>query len=167
MVSSADPWVCPGCGFLGHGFEETAQVVSIPFVAPTTIVIYICTCPNCGTSGDFLNCNDDIIDDAYTVLEDQFVRETIDFFKQHGYSKPALDRILSLPQGTLDLCCQGDFPHEAVALFRVLRTYPWILKLAEENFEQGAAEQLLVTASIGVLKRYEHARTPKSKPDPN
>lgn len=167
MTSNDDQWVCPGCGFLGHGFEKIAKVIEIPFVPRTTVDVFVCSCPNCQMGGDFLNRNDDIIEDAYTVLEDQFVRETIEFFKQNGYSKPALDRILSLPQGTLDLCCQGDFPHEAVALFRILRTYPWILRLAEENFKQGAAEQLLVTASIGVLKKYEHTQVPKSKPDPN
>jgi hypothetical protein len=67
-----------------------------------------------------------------------------------GYSVPSVERILDLKPGTLKTDNASGDP-VTLALFDILNAFPWILKVAEEDFNEKEAKYLLLT---NFLKEY-------------
>jgi hypothetical protein len=153
-MTENEKWKCPICGAENSGVETVTQTLTMPYVPKKDVEIFVWTCTSCKQSGDFLNRNDDIIEAALSSMEDVFVKDTIDFLKTRGYSMPSLDRILSLPQGTINSYYFGDFDKEVVALFRILKTFPWMLSVADGNFSPAVSAPLLLKAASDVLGKY-------------
>lgn len=82
------------------------------------------------------------------------VQETLIQLQSMGHSQAEVERILSLPQRSLD--SNQDDP-EVIALMKILNLYPWMLKVAEEGFDENIAKKELYHA-VG-----EHFITEASK----
>jgi len=87
--------------------------------------------------GDFLSRNDPIIESAILNVEKMFVRQTLDLFSEDwGISFVSIQRIFSLPFGTLNRWKAGIFTPEATALLRLIRALPGLIVMAEEGYSR-------------------------------
>lgn len=82
------------------------------------------------------------------------VKEILEGFKEVGVSQAALERIFGLGQGDLS---KEEKP-ETIALMRIIATYPWLINVAENNYEANYARRALVHVAIDtLLDTHEHA----------
>ena len=83
-----------------------------------------------------------------------------------GYSMAAIERALELPQRTISRWkANKELSSIGIALLRIIRTYPWILEVAEKKFDfndawiiyiQNAVNDFISLASYGGFYFSEH-----------
>jgi len=77
--------------------------------------------------------------------KDLSVEELIQILNDAGYSNISIERILELEIGVLDKWINGkeDITCVGLTLLRILSTYPWMLDVAENNFEEDSKINML------------------------
>lgn len=93
-------------------------------------------CNTCGEKGDFTGDGDTkylvALKDAQKALQ----KSLIDDLGKMGFTMAYIERALELPQRTLARWKNGDLSAANLALLRIIRTMPWILNVADHNFNQ-------------------------------
>ena len=137
-MSEADEGIiCVACGSGRVTSSMIDRSIRLPFMDEVVISVHIEECSNCGSSGDFLSRNDPIIESAILNVEKMFVRQTLDLFSEDwGISFVSIQRIFSLPFGTLNRWKAGIFTPEATALLRLIRALPGLIVMAEEGYSR-------------------------------
>jgi hypothetical protein len=105
----------------------------------------------CGESGDFADKNDSLIEAAVERLNSRAVEEIVQFLASVGLTMAYIERALELPQRTIMRWKAGEHSAAAVALLRLLRTYPWLLKVAECGFEKKYSQVVVLEQAANVL----------------
>jgi hypothetical protein len=102
-----------------------------------------------------------------------FIEESLKELNDLGFSTPALERALDLESGSLeksyghrpsydnerrevvdDGLVMKVRPHgepELIALFKILRRFPWMIQVAERNFDTEAAQAYMIEAAGEIL----------------
>ena len=142
---------CPVCGSSDVSSSTATRTIGVPFLGQKMVTIFIDRCSNCGQSGDFLRRNTALIEDAIHSAEQDFVLKTIEWLSHHGISMAYVERALSLPVRTLTRWRDGEFSAAPIALLRFIRTYPWLLKVAESAFEPGVAAREVISSAGEVI----------------
>lgn len=139
MISYCE--TCPVCGQTGIEFVSRKGTDTLPFGEPFEYDEEISTCLNCKESGDFSGANDKKYLEARKMAEAKSIQTMIDVLvNKHGFSHSYLERALELPFGILNTWRNHSYPKNAVALLRILATYPWIVAVADESFSKIIAE---------------------------
>jgi hypothetical protein len=137
----------------------------VPFVGQKIVPIFVDTCAICGQSGDFFRRNTPIIEAAIHSAEKEFVFQTVEWLNNRGISMAYLERALSLPARTVTRWRDGEFSAAPIALLRLVRTYPWLLGVAEGAFDPGiAAKEVVASASDCLASARAPAIGPTSVP---
>lgn len=135
---------CPACGSDTVTTSRREATVPIPFGDPARFEETVNACLACGVEGDFLNQNDAVAAEAVKRAISNSARVIIDQLAARGVSMAHFERALRLPQRTLARWKTGETSHHAVALLRLVRTYPWLLDVADQSFDEGVAVQALI-----------------------
>lgn len=73
------------------------------------------------------------------------------------YTKTAIERILSLPFGSIDRWEKYGYPPEAEALFNILNLFPWMIDIAETGFDPVTADYIhRVNALSQIFQRLKY-----------
>jgi len=85
--------------------------------------------------------------------------ETIDGilleFQSMGVTEAAIERSLDLKQGDIRRACLIDDP-EMVALLKIVRTYPWLLEVAELGYKENSSKRIMLHNAIDIMMNKEH-----------
>ncbi len=135
---------CPACGSESVTTSHRDATISIPFGEPARFEESVNACATCGMEGDFLGQNDTIAAEAVKRAVSESARAIVDQLSSRGVSMAHFERALRLPQRTLARWKTGEVSHHAVALLRLVRTYPWLLEVADHSFDEGVALHTLV-----------------------
>ncbi|MGD9108799.1 MAG: hypothetical protein PVI75_06490 [Gammaproteobacteria bacterium] len=73
----------------------------------------------------------------------KFVEKTIKELSDSGIKMSFFERVFRLPIRTLSRWKSGDFSFASLALLRIVKTYPWILEVAEHKFEENFAKNIV------------------------
>lgn len=139
---------CPACG------SDSVETVSIPesYTAPYGPNVNYCVvehrCLTCDTQGDFLSANDAVIENAIKHSDEESIGRMLSALGERGYSMASIERAFRLPARTLfrwkaEKACSS----AGLALLRVVRTYPWLVGVAESGFDPRIASRDLITAA--------------------
>lgn len=156
---------CPVCGSTDVASAMATDTIDVPFLNSETIAVFQDTCSKCGEVGDFSDRNDAIIEAALERLNSRSVEENLGFLSSLGLTMAYIERALELPQRTLMRWKAGEHSASAVALLRMVRAYPWILKVAERGFEEKYARFVVVEQAATYL--YTSIETVLSSQMPN
>jgi DNA-binding transcriptional regulator YiaG len=129
---------CPACGSTNIDKIHRSITLSEPFTESKDVDLDLFKCLDCSTEGDFLEQNDSIIETAIASLQNQALENILnDLTIEYGVSLSSIERTLELPQKTLSKWKNGSSHPTAAGyvLMKIVRSYPWILKVAENNFE--------------------------------
>lgn len=129
---------CPACGSTNIKKINKSITLSEPFTSSKDVVLNLFECLDCKTEGDFLEQNDSIIETEIASLQYQALENILnDLTLEYGISLSSIERTLELPQKTLSKWKNGSSHPTAAGyvLMKIIRSYPWILKVAENNFE--------------------------------
>lgn len=141
---------CPVCGYDGLQRKTVRKILTEPFGGETSIDICECVCPSCGVEGDLFNENDAIIEKEIAFLKNRAAVNILDHFATHGRSLASMERVLDLPQRTLAKWKNRSVSPSAagVTLLKFLRTFPWLLEVAAEDFDQTSARKIFLKTAL-------------------
>jgi hypothetical protein len=108
-------------------------------------------CRTCGMEGDFSGHGDEQIEEAIGAAKHNAIIHIIEEFVRNEISMSSIERALDLPQRTLTKWKNGLSSPSAtgVALMNIIRTYPWILTVAQYKYEPLVARNIYITNAIG------------------
>jgi hypothetical protein len=142
---------CPACGSESVTTSHRETVIPIPFGEPARFEESINACAECGMEGDFAGQNETVAAEAMKRAASDSARAIIDQLSSRGVSMAHFERALRLPQRTLARWKTGEVSHHAVALLRLIRTFPWLLAVADESFDDDFALHTLVVEASKAL----------------
>jgi hypothetical protein len=141
--SQASHGFCPVCGSTDVLTGSINESLPVPFGPAATFTTTQYTCNTCGESGDFAGENNSTINEALKKSTALSVSEMFEYLSKEGITAAYLERALRLPPRTTARWKGGNLSAAALALLRFVRTYPWLLAVADANFESSAAKQKL------------------------
>jgi len=96
-------------------------------------------CLVCDESGDFSGENDTIVESALEIAKKQSVVSMLDALCDGGIKMTYLERSLELPPKTVARWKNGGCSAASIALLRIIRTFPWLLEVADANYDKKVA----------------------------
>jgi len=142
---------CPACG--SDSIETIKSKHTLPIVYSNPVVYdeVLEKCLVCGESGDFSGANDDLIDKALEVAKKQSVIDMLDALTTTGIKMSYMERALELPARTAARWKGGELSAATLALLRIIRTFPWILEVADARFDQSVAKYRVVEEASHII----------------
>lgn len=133
---------CPVCASDTVTSTTEKRVVTATLGPPWTYAAVVDSCATCGEVGDFEAVNDERIEVALRESEVASIRAMLDELASKGISNASLERALRLPQRTTARWKEGKLSAGAAALIRMVRTFPWMLEVADADYKP---EQVVFT----------------------
>jgi transposase-like protein len=149
---------CPACGSYETIRHEKRSFGQLTLGENFSFKEIYYVCDSCHEEGDFLAETDENYSAAEKKAQANLVKKTLDDMNSMGITMAMLERVLELPIRTLTRWKNGDFSASALALLRILATYPWIIEVAEHKFNKKYALCSIVTAAANALQ--EKNQTP-------
>jgi hypothetical protein len=142
---------CPACG--SDSIETTTRKHSLPVVYGDPAVYDEVTdkCLVCGECGDFSESNDDEVEKALDLARKHSVVSILDVMSQAGIKMAYMERALDLPARTLARWKNGEISAASLALLRIIRTYPWVIEVADARFDQSVVRSKVVEEAGRIL----------------
>jgi hypothetical protein len=156
---------CPACGSDSIETTKSEHVFPIVYGSPAIFHEILETCLICGESGDFSGANDEEIDKAIEVAKKKSIIDMLDALSHRDIKMSYMERALELPARTINRWKGGEFSATTLALLRIIRTYPWILEVADSHFEESVAERRLVEEAMIVIHDVLKPRTKHAQID--
>ncbi|MGJ0516008.1 MAG: hypothetical protein ACR65O_09725 [Methylomicrobium sp.] len=143
---------CPACG--SDSIETTKSKHMIPVIygnfASYDEILEKCLV--CGESGDFSGVNDEQVDKALESAKKQSVINMLNFLSDKDIKMSYMERALELPARTVARWKGGDLSATTLALLRIIRTYPWILEVADAHYDESVAISRLVEEAAHAIQ---------------
>ena len=144
---------CPVCGSDGLKTTQHSHALNVIYSEPSQYSEVVDECSVCGESGDFSNINDEVINNTLDLARKKSVLNMLEYLSDKKITMSYIERSLELPARTIARWKTGEFSSSSLALLRIVRTYPWILEVADERFnEHEARNRLLEEASYIALE---------------
>lgn len=152
--------LCPVCGSDKLKKTTRKNTLTVIYGDPSDYEEVIEKCLICEESGDFSEVNDKNINQLIGIAKKQSVTNMVEYLSDHNIKMSYMERSLELPARTIARWKAGDCSSAGLALLRIIRTYPWILEVADECFDESVAYPRLVEEAAHVIK---HAFMPHAK----
>ncbi|NOQ45082.1 MAG: hypothetical protein GQ559_00135 [Desulfobulbaceae bacterium] len=141
--------ICPACGNDNIIEDKITHLINEAFGGSKSVELVKDTCELCGTSGDFSSKNDELLEEEINKLKVAAAINILQNFAENGISMSSMERALELPQRTLTKWKSGTKPSAAgLALLKFLRTFPWLLEVAEHKFDYSVAQRIHINTAI-------------------
>jgi hypothetical protein len=88
------------------------------------------------------------------------IEEMLIEFGSMGISEAAIERALDLGQGSLRVASLTEDP-EATVLLRLIRVYPWLIDVAESNFDENTSQRIMLHNAVDVMMNEKHNKLKK------
>ena len=144
--------ICPVCGSDALSTSTKKHTLTVIYGNPANYDEVVDTCAVCEESGDFSGLNDAAINQIMKAAKKESVTNMLDYLSGHNIKMSYMERSLELPARTLARWKSEDCSAAGLALLRIIRTYPWILEVADDCFSEPTASSRLVQEAGHVLK---------------
>lgn len=142
---------CPSCG--SDQLETITKKHSMPIVYGSAAEWNetIQHCLVCDESGDFSGDNDAIVNSAIELAKKQSISTMLDSLTEAGIKMAYMERALELAPRTIARWKTGGASAASIALLRIICTYPWIVDVADANFEARFALRRLIQEAASIF----------------
>ncbi len=146
---------CSYCGNEDVSIEERIIIMSEPFGGTDTVKIKEIVCKACSFTEDDDD-NDVIVLKALASLKRSSMVNILTSLNSEGYTNASMERALELPSRTL---ARWKNEHSisassaGIALMRIIRSFPWILEVAENHFDQEKAQHIFLTHAMNEIAK--------------
>ncbi len=141
---------CVLCGSLNVSEKVIHEKIHAPLGPEVSYEKKLLVCSDCSFEHEFSE-----VDKERALVESKrrTAEDILDYLKSSGWSLSAIERALGLPQRTISRWKTDHEPSAAgLALLRILRVYPFVLKLADEKFSEDVARDLILSEAFSMLK---------------
>ena len=147
---------CPSCNSKKVFMKLENETLPIPFSGPVSYEAEIYYCNECGASGDFRGVNGKITRAAVNKAGKESARPIINqLVESDGLNMAYMERSLDLPPRTMMRWKRGAITEAALALLRLLRTFPWLIEIAQNQYDKTYAQQRLLEEADLALEHSE------------
>jgi hypothetical protein len=109
----------------------TEKPFSALYGPPIMTTVRVDTCPNCLESGDFESDNDRAIEASLDLSSLKGVPGMMQKMETHGITRPFIERVMGLPQGSIAKCEAGEYNAAVIIALRTAVTFPPILHMLD------------------------------------
>lgn len=145
-----DEHTCPACGENRIEKVQREEILKEPFGGQKRVSLSEYVCGACGSRGDFFNENESLVHNSLSELKSNAVTNILEDFRGNRISLSSMERALELPQRTLTKWKnRASNPSAAgVALLKFLRLFPWLIDVAENNYDYSASQKIHLTVAF-------------------
>lgn len=143
--------ICPSCGSKELATDTSKKLYPIVYGKPAEWAEIVYHCLACGESGDFSDDNDSLAEKAIELAKKQSVNIMLDSLVERGLKMTYLERAFELPPKTIARWKVGGSSASSIALIRIIRTFPWIIDVADAHFDPLIAKKKLIAGAAQVL----------------
>ena len=145
--------LCPICGSDKLEAFSTKETIQGDMGKEFTTDRKYVKCTVCGSEGDFFGENEETTEKALSKLNNIYINEVLDFFNKKNISFAGIERAVGLPQRTLTKWKNGISSPTAAgfALLKYLRTFPWLIEVAEHKFDFDIAQKIFLGAAFNTF----------------
>lgn len=146
--------ICPACGSTDIEEHITKDTISVPYGGSKVVEVVENKCKTCETTGDFADKNSIILKESFDKLKNQTIINILEDFNENNISNASIERALDIPQRTLAKWKnnQTEPSATAVALFRLIRTFPWLIEVAENKYDYTISQRIhLKSATLQLI----------------
>ncbi|MEQ1557786.1 MAG: hypothetical protein ABL933_02445 [Methyloglobulus sp.] len=158
-MSDKENLTCPACG--SNSIETITLNKSIPVVYGNAAIFSesVDKCLICEEMGDFSNVNDENIQKALELARKESVIGMLDTISNIGIKMSYMERALDLPIRTIARWKNGEVSAASLALLRIIRTYPWLLEVADERFNKKIADLKILEEANHIIHKALESNT--------
>lgn len=142
---------CPFCGSDDIKIKKTVQEEKLPLDQEFSYEKVTHVCNQCGESGEFSDENDKAYLEAREVAIKYSLESILSNFSEKGFSLVYIERALDLSHRTLSRWKSQGISASGLALMRMIHTFPWLLEVADKDYDRGYANKKLVNQAMEVL----------------
>jgi DNA-binding transcriptional regulator YiaG len=125
---------CPVCNCSELVMRAEKRKIGDKFIGFSEIDEIIWQCAECKEEwGD--EKNDDFYNAGIKELLKTGVPGMIESLKSNGITQANFERCLRIPQRTMARWSRGEISDAAVALMKLILTFPWLLEVADADFD--------------------------------
>lgn len=150
-MNATEKIVCPSCGSENVVSNREQRQLSLPFAPGASYAAVLDRCEDCEFEGDFANSNDAALQRALADAKRASVSAMLGHLDGKGYSMAYMERALELPIRTMMRWKNGDFSAGALALLRMIATFPWVIEVADAHFDQVFATKKLAHEGFSAI----------------
>ncbi len=144
--------ICPACGSSEVARFEKESFSQLTLGSQFSFKEINYKCNACQEEGDFLAETDKNYLVAQKEAQGNLVKQLLETMHSMGITMAMFERVFELPTRTLTRWKNGDFSSSALALLRIVTTYPWIIEVAENKFEKTYSKFAVVTSAAQEFK---------------
>lgn len=148
---------CPACGSNQVARSEKESFADLTLGSKFSFREVNYKCNSCCEEGDFLAETDKNYLVAQKEAQSNLVKQLVETMNNAGITMAMFERVFELPARTLTRWKNGDFSSNAIALLRIVITYPWIIEVAENKFEKTYSKCAVITAAAQEFKKEIHS----------
>jgi hypothetical protein len=150
MAPNDDALRCVVCGSSNVKAVQAEQCMPVPYGPMARVTVTTHACADCGEQIDATR--DTEREAALSLALKASVEGILTHLCATEWSLVAIERALGLPARTLSRWKAGQDPSAAgVALLRIVRTYPWVLEVADSRYDPSVAAGKLLEAAASAL----------------
>lgn len=141
---------CPVCGSSELVLNKEIKTLKQPYGGLRNIELKSYFCSVCEAEGDLFNENDDLVLHVLEEMKSDSIKNILDDFQRNNISLSAMERALSLPMRTLNKWKNGNISPSSsgTTLLKYIRTFPWLLEVAENNFDYAIAQKIHLSSAM-------------------
>jgi hypothetical protein len=155
---------CPACNSTKINIKKEKRNVKAPFGQLIEIEEAIIHCNDC--DDDYkADDSDNLYSKTLAVSTKSSISSIIEYISNLGYSFTELERSLDLPFRTFSRWkSTSEIAAPAITLLRLLRTYPWLIEVADRKYNEDDATAILIMNAYKRLNTgFEHFLGPRNK----
>lgn len=144
--------VCPSCGSDNVASSVQRKAISVPFGPAQQYDARVDLCNDCELEGDFFDTNEKAVADALAAARKASAISMMNqLVEKNGLGMAHMERVLELPARTMMRWKIGDCSAGALALLRILTTYPWTLDVADAQFDPTYSRRRLAEEGLKAI----------------
>lgn len=145
--------LCPSCGEEINSERQISRAVKIDYFQVLSIDYNLVNCDVCGFSGPIDESDERSFELEKKKSDDITLRKLIEEVSAKEGSASNVERSFGLPPRTLNRWKNQGGSAAALALMKLIRTYSWLTKVAEQGYEPSFAKMENFTqAAIQISK---------------
>lgn len=147
--------ICPICG--SDDISKNIKIITLkePFAEEANIGIIENICHNCGSKGDMFDQNKEKIENTVKDLKQKSVENILNYFIKNKISLTSIEKDLEIPLNTLSKWKNRitETSADGIVLLRFIRLFPWLLEVAENNYDPQKADDIMFKHSLQKLQK--------------
>lgn len=134
---------CPVCGSGKIEREKKETSVCVPYGTEKKVSETLFKCSECKTTfGDDMS-SDEVIRAALELSKREAVKNILSYFSDNRTNFAGMERALDLPQRTMSRWkVEGSVDAAALALLRMIRTFPWLINVADNKYDRNISDTI-------------------------